>query len=87
MQSATNPASSSSQSDNEDLFIQAVGGFDKKGRVFGLGASASRVRASKRSSSDVGGVSAGKCNTFATNYFTLSLLGPFKLSMKIKLTS
>ena len=40
MQIAVDPASSS-QFDDENLFIQAAGGFDKKGRVFGLGASAS----------------------------------------------
>ncbi|KAK4255397.1 hypothetical protein QN277_008401 [Acacia crassicarpa] len=48
----------SSQSNNESLFFQAARGFDKKGRVFELGASASRLKQIKRSSSSIEGASA-----------------------------
>ncbi|KAK4263613.1 hypothetical protein QN277_029002 [Acacia crassicarpa] len=57
-QTATDPASS--QSDNENLFIQATRGFDKKGRAFKLGSSANQVKATKRSSNHIGVVSASK---------------------------
>ncbi|KAK4279126.1 hypothetical protein QN277_016879 [Acacia crassicarpa] len=47
----------SSYADNESLFIQAAGGFDKKGRVFGMGASAGELKSSmKRSSGSIGSV-------------------------------
>ncbi|KAK4270493.1 hypothetical protein QN277_023523 [Acacia crassicarpa] len=49
---------SSSVCDNDSLFIQAAGGFDKKGRVFGYGAAASRLKPTKRSSSGIEDVSA-----------------------------
>ncbi|KAI9099087.1 hypothetical protein K1719_024854 [Acacia pycnantha] len=56
IQTVTDPTSGFSHSDNENFFIEATEGFNKKGKVFGLGAS--RLKSRKRSSSYVRGVSA-----------------------------
>ena len=75
----------SSYSDNESLFIQAAGGFDKRGRVFGMGGSASELKSSaKRSSSSTGVGPAGKRNTCGTNRKPL-FSRPFFEVKKIKI--
>ncbi|XP_061356403.1 uncharacterized protein LOC133300833 [Gastrolobium bilobum] len=70
-QAATDGQSSSSYSDNGNMLVIAAGGFNKKGRVVGLGGYASRLKPSKRPSTQVDSLSADGLKRMKVSHFQI----------------